>query len=137
MIVNVTGGTSVSIENNLTTEIAGKALDATQGKILNDSIQAAIITINSKASTASYTATLTSSGWSSSAPYSQTVAVNGILGTDNPFADIDLSSASNASDAIEAWNLIGRITANNNSITAYCYDKKPTINLKVLLKVVR
>lgn len=29
MILNVTGGTSVSIENNLTTEIAGKALDAT------------------------------------------------------------------------------------------------------------
>lgn len=65
------------------------------------------------------------------------MAVNGILGTDNPFADIDLSSASNASAAIEAWNLIGRITANNNSITAYCYEKKPTINLKVLLKVVR
>lgn len=137
MIVNVTGGTSVSIENNLTTEVAGKALDATQGKILNDLIQAANVTINSKASTASYTATLTSSGWSSSAPYSQTVTVNGILGTDNPFADIDLSSASNASDAIEAWNFIGRITANNNSITAYCYEKKPTINLKVLLKVVR
>lgn len=28
MILNVTGGTSVSIENNLTTEIAGKALRA-------------------------------------------------------------------------------------------------------------
>ena len=139
MIVNVTGGTSVSIENNLTTEIAGKALDATQGKILNDNLQNLSSSLSGKATTATYSATLSSSGWSASAPYTQTVAVSGILVSDNPFADVDMSGAtgSNGASITEAWGYIGRITANNGSITAYCYEEKPTVNLKVLLKVVR
>ena len=86
-----------------------------------------------------YTATLSASGWSSTAPYSQTVNVNGILETDNPFIDLDMSDASsnNAEDYQEAWMCIGRMVAQNGSIKAYCYTDKPEVNIKIIIKVVR
>lgn len=37
----------------------------------------------------------------------------------------------------EAWNLVGRVTANAGSITAYCYEEKPTVDISLILKVVR
>lgn len=94
--------------------------------------------INSKASTALYNGTLLATGWSSSAPYTQSITVSGIYSTDTPFIDIDISQAANASAAIEAWGLVGRITADaDNKITAFCYDEKPTVNLPMTIKVVR
>lgn len=94
------------------------------------------------ATTASYTGTLTSSGWSSSAPYTQSITVTGIKSTDEPFVDVDLSggfaSPSDAAFVIENYLLIGRMSASaNNTITAYCYEEKPTCNIPILLKVVR
>lgn len=96
--------------------------------------------ISQKASTANYLATLSSSGWSSSAPYSQTVSVSGILSTDVPFVDVDMSVATTADEGAaltEAWGLIGRVTADTDSITAYCYEEKPTVDVSLILKVVR
>lgn len=96
--------------------------------------------LNQKATTANYSATFTTNGWSLSAPYQQTVAVNGILVTDTPIVDVDMSSAStgDAGTALtEAWNCIGRVTANAGSVTAYCYEEKPTVNVPIVLKVVR
>ena len=111
---------------------AGKVLDARQGRELNERI-------SDKASTASYTATFTAAGWSASAPYTQTVNVAGMLATDDPFVDVSLSgtSGTEATDRLEAWTCVGRVTANAGSVTAYCYDEKPTVNLPVILKAVR
>lgn len=90
------------------------------------------------AKTVSYTATLSSGSWSSSAPYSMTVTVTGILATDEPIIDCVLSSDADASKLIlEAWGCVSRITTAANSITAYCYDKKPTVNIPIKIKVVR
>lgn len=93
------------------------------------------------ATTATYSGTLTSGGWSSSAPYSQTVTISGILATDTPFADVNMSSASTGdagNNLIEAWSFVGRITVTaDNTVVAYCYDEKPTINIPFVLKVVR
>lgn len=96
--------------------------------------------LSKKASTTDYTATFLSNGWSTAAPYTQTVGVQGILLTDVPIVDIDLSSAttSDAGTALkEAWNFIDRVTAENGTVTAYCYEEKPTIDVPIVLKVVR
>lgn len=93
---------------------------------------------NEKATTETYKGTLTSSGWSGSAPFTQTVTISGLLSTDYPFVDIDLSNVSNAQSVIEAWNMVGRVTVSgNNTVVAYCYEEKPTVDIPIVFKVVR
>ena len=59
------------IANNLTTTAEGWALDARQGKTLNSAIAG-------KASKTTATASLSTSGWSGSGPYTQAVSVSGV-----------------------------------------------------------
>jgi len=86
-----------------------------------------------------YSAILSASNWSSSAPYTQTVVISGIKSTDNPIVDIDMSSATsnNSSDLLNAWNRVGRISTNNNSIIAYCYEEKPTVDISLVLLIIK
>lgn len=94
--------------------------------------------LNNKATTNLYTATLLSSGWSSSAPYTQTVSVSGILSTDTPIADVVLDVVtSTAMTQISAWMCVSKIETANGSITATCLEEKPTIDIPIQLKVVR
>lgn len=58
-----------NVANDLTTTAAGKVLDARQGKVLSDRIA------NSKMAA---TRTLTIAGWSSTAPYTQTIDSAGV-----------------------------------------------------------
>jgi len=79
----------------------------------------------------SFTGTLTTSGWTgTSAPYTQTVTVNGILASaPPPIIDVELSSTwSTALTEEEAWSLIKRVTYTDNSLTFYA-DEKPTVAL--------
>lgn len=79
----------------------------------------------------SFTGTLTTSGWTgTSAPYTQTVTVNGILASaPPPIIDVELSSTwSTALTEEEAWALIKKITYTDNSLTFYA-DAKPTVAL--------
>lgn len=86
-----------------------------------------------------YSASLLSSGWNgSSAPYTQTVSVQGILATDTPIVDVVLDS--NTSTAISqnnSWAFVSKIETSANSITATCLESKPEVDLPILLKVVR
>lgn len=121
------------IVNNLTTTEAGYILDARQAYELYKLIQ-------KKAESALYTARFSSTGWTSSSPYTQTVYVDGILKTDNPIADVDTSTITNEgswAQLIETWNTVGRIVTHDGSVTMYCYKDKPTIDMTVFLKVVR
>jgi len=94
--------------------------------------------LNNKATTNLYTATLLSSGWSSSAPYTQTVSVSGILSTDTPIADVVLDVVTSTAMAqISAWMCVSKIETANGSITATCLEEKPTIDIPIQLKVVR
>ncbi len=86
-----------------------------------------------------YSASLLSSGWDgSSAPYTQTVSVQGILATDTPIVDVVLDS--NTSTAISqnnSWAFVSKIETTANSITATCLESKPEVDLPIQLKVVR
>ncbi len=84
-------------------------------------------------------ASLPASGWSGSgAPYTQTVAVPGLLATDTPLIDVVLSdTAATAVLQLAAYGCIGRMDAGSGQLTARCYAQKPTADLTLTLKVVR
>ena len=103
--------------------------DGSKGVVMNTTVSASKY----------FTATLKADKWSSSAPFTQTVAVNGIRAYDNPIVDINMSIAtdSNSSDLLGAWMLIGRVSTSDNSVTAYCYEEKPSIDIAVNLMVIK
>lgn len=110
----------------------------TSSEALSDSVANLSVEMTKKAETSAYTGTLTVGGWSNSAPYMQTITVSGILSTDNPFVDVNLGGVSDGTDILESWNYVGRITVTeNNKLVAYCYEEKPTVNIPIILKVVR
>ena len=95
-------------------------------------------TVGTKAVVKYFTGNLSASGWSSSKPYTQTVSISGVLNTDKPKADIILSSTTaTALNESESWACVSKMIAGNNSITATCLDKKPTVNMSFQLEVLR
>lgn len=126
-------GTAVwaSLANNLTTTTAGTPLDATQGKILNDSV-------GSKAIKTNYTGVLTTTWAGTSAPYTQAITVNGILATDEPHITVEYS-ATLATALLEktAWSMITYAITSANTITFTCLENKPTQALNIKMEVVR
>lgn len=83
------------------------------------------------------TATATASGWSASAPYSQTISVSGITSSDTPV--IGLSLPTNTTSANEklikkAYGCLSSAVTNNGSITLYCAGKKPVTNFTIFIK---
>lgn len=123
--------------NNLTTASAGAVLDARQGKALKDSLTQVETALTGKAVTLTLTGEL-SAVWTGSGPYQQTVAINGLLATDNPVADVTLSdAAATAQEQLEAWSCVSRIVTSANALTAICYEEAPAVALSLRLKVVR
>lgn len=81
---------------------------------------------------------LPASGWSESAPYTQTVAASGVLATDTPIVDIVLSdTAATAMQELDAYALMGRIDTSAGAIKATCYDEAPQQNINLQIMVVR
>lgn len=98
------------------------------------------ITINTSVSASKYfTVSLPASDWSSSTPFTQTVVVNGISANDNPIVDINMASSSSDDSAVlfEAWALVGRVSTSDGSITAYCYEEKPTVDISINIMAVK
>lgn len=86
----------------------------------------------------SFTATIPTSGWSSSAPYSITISVSGITASDTPIIDVVQSNTTEtAKQQLKSWGSISRIKTNANSITVYAYEQLPTVAIPIQLKVVR
>lgn len=98
----------------------------------------AMAAANTKAVTRTYKGTFSATGWSENAPFTQEITVEGILSTDYPFVDIDLSEVENATAVIEGWTLVGRCTVSaDNTVIAYCYEEKPEADIPIVFKVVR
>lgn len=91
-----------------------------------------------KATVQQYAATLLAEDWSATAPYTQTVEVEGVLGTDTPLVDVVLSDdAEDAVAELEAYGLVGRLDTDEDEITVTCYEDVPEVDLTLALKVVR
>ena len=81
-------------------------------------------------------ATLSATGWSSSAPYTQTVNVAGITATTNALADYEHSAVADTEEALaEAWACISYFMQGAGTVTATCLSDKPTtaLTLKLIL----
>ena len=84
-----------------------------------------------------YTGTLTTSGWSDSSPYIQTVNISGITADIEPIIDLVVSDDVTTSDEeIAQWSYITKAVTENNAITFRCNKTKPTIELNFKVKVV-
>lgn len=83
------------------------------------------------------TATFQTNGWTgSAAPYQNTVSVAGITSSDSPIIALNLANNTTSANAViaqQAWSFINTIVSNNGSLTAYA-NKKPTVNLPIIIK---
>ncbi len=87
----------------------------------------------------SFTATLPYASWTgSSAPYTKAVTVSGILSTDLPSVDLDLSGTtySNVATIQTSWANVYRAVTSADTITFYA-STVPTIDIPLQIKVVR
>lgn len=84
-----------------------------------------------------YTATLTTAWVGSSAPYTQTVAVQNITSNDRPIIT-PVYSSNNAVATTEKinWGYICNAVTNTNSITFTCFEFKPQVAINIQIKVV-
>nr|DAJ03036.1 MAG TPA: hypothetical protein [Caudoviricetes sp.] len=81
--------------------------------------------------------TLTAVGWSSPAPYTQTVDVLGITEDDRPIASLYLPdgiTAENVKLQSKAYGCVDRVATGAGKITAYCYNKKPAVDFQIQIK---
>ena len=81
--------------------------------------------------------TIPTSGWSSSAPYTQDVAVNGITASDMPEVYLyypDSINASNAEAYVEAYGYINKVVTGAGKITVTAFYEKPSVDVTVMLK---
>lgn len=90
------------------------------------------------ATTSLYSGTLVANGWVGTVPpYTQTIAVAGMLSTDTPIADILQTGTESTDEAMRiAWELITRITSGAGSITVYASDL-PESEIAIQMRVVR
>lgn len=110
-------GTS-DIANNLTTTTAGKVLDATQGKALNDSIANKHKITRKTVNTSSWTADTTSQ--SGSTLYKKSIALSHVY-VDSPSVDISTSSGSGLPTTAQqdAYDLLQYVTVDGTTMYLY------------------
>lgn len=106
------------IANNLTTTTAGKVLDATQGKILNDNITNKHKLTRKTVNTSSWTADTTSQ--SGSTLYKKSIALSHVY-VDSPSVDISTSSGSGLPTTAqqEAYDLLQYVTVDGTTMYLY------------------
>lgn len=82
--------------------------------------------------------TIPASGWSSAAPYTQTVSVAGISADDTPHVSpVYSETLATALAQKEAWGMVSRAKTAANAITFYCFEDRPTTNIPVQIEVNR
>lgn len=84
-------------------------------------------------------ATLLATGWSATEPYTQTVVANGLLGSDEPLWEVDMSKATSYDEKKAfnaAWANILDADSGTNSAT-FEFMAVPEIDIPIKIKVVR
>lgn len=76
--------------------------------------------------------TLNASGWSSAAPYTQTVSVSGMTANMNIMYALNPSGTSEA--VAEAYGYISSVETYDGGVRFRCNADKPTVNIPIVLK---
>ena len=85
-----------------------------------------------------YSVNVSSSGWSSSIPYTATLSIPGVRSSDVIHATPAYSLTRDTRIAQRAaWSCVTFIQANNGSITLYCDDTRPTTDIPVTIEIIR
>lgn len=94
--------------------------------------------VDTKATIHSYTASLSTTWTGTSAPYTQSISISGILSTDKPHIT-PVYSTTNATAILEkkAWNCISKAVTSAGKITFTCFEEKPTQALSLQIEVIR
>jgi hypothetical protein len=110
------------------------------GTVGIDDITNLQVALDAKATQQTFTGiSAPSSGWAGTGPYTNVITVTGLLATDSPIVDINLSGVTYADveDVQADWGLVYRVAATaNNQLTLYATDE-PTENFTLTVKVVR
>ena len=84
------------------------------------------------------TATITTTWKGSAAPYTQSVTVPGILGTDYPhITPVYSTTNSTAIAQKKAWANVSKAVAESGKITFTCFEEKPTTAIPIQIEVMR
>lgn len=77
------------------------------------------------------------SGWSDTIPYTQTVNVEGITESLNPRIDLIVSDDITTGKNEElAFSYFTKVITGSGTLTAYCYETKPDIDLNIMIEVI-
>lgn len=86
----------------------------------------------------SATLTLPADRWSTAVPYTQTVAVSGLLATDQPHIfPVYSDTLATAMAQKEAWAMVSDADTAEGSITFKCFEDNPTVDIPIQLEVNR
>lgn len=83
---------------------------------------------------------LPAGGWSSTAPYTQTVSYPELTESGQPLYGLLLKapySDVNVEAQKLAWSYVDRAASGNGNVTFYCYSKKPATSISVIAKGVQ
>lgn len=96
-------------------------------------------TADRKAEKKNFTATLTAANWTGdAAPYTQTVAVAGILAEDEPHWDVELTGdAAGKLAQMEGYGCVSELETAKDSVTFTCLEEKPAVDLTIRMEVFR
>lgn len=85
-----------------------------------------------------FTVAVPASGWSETVPYAQTVAVEGVLGTDAPHWGIVYSEDLETAVAQkEAFAVVDELDTADGTVTFTCFEEKPEVDLTIQMEVNR
>jgi hypothetical protein len=78
---------------------------------------------------------LAAAGWKGEGPYTQTIAVEGILATDRPHYGVVYSDSWETEK--EAFSAVDELDTSDGSVTFTCFEDKPGVDLTIQMEVNR
>lgn len=119
-----------SVDNVDTYTIKFTNDDTTDFTVTNGTVTVTTAAVN-------LTGTLSEDNWSDTAPYTQSVEVNGLSAKSAPVLDLIVSDdVETGIEEEKQWMYVTKATVSENKITVQCYQDKPTVTLNFMVKVV-